>query len=162
MNRDTEVFVAFDTAKKRHAVAVANADRDGEFRYFGEIDSSPAAVQQLIKKLSNRYSKLQFCYEAGPIGYGLYRQVRELGHNCIVVAPGLIPRKAADRVKTNRRDAVTLARLFRAGELTSVWVPDPTHEAIRDLRLRSALLVERLGTQMRLTPYLAASPFLPE
>jgi transposase len=133
MKTDGEVFVAFDTAKKRHAVAVADGHRDGEVRYLGEIDSSPAAVQRLVKKLAGRYSKLQFCYEAGPIGYGLYRQIRELGHNCIVIAPGLIPKKPADRVKTNRRDASTLARLFRAGELTSVWVPEPIHEAIRDL-----------------------------
>ena len=133
MKRDSEVFVALDTAKKRHAVAIADSERHGEVRYFGEIDSSPAAVQRLIKNLSDRYGTLQFCYEAGPVGYGLYRQIRELGHNCIVVAPGLIPRKPADRVKTNRRDAVALARLFRAGELTSVWVPDPIHEAIRDL-----------------------------
>jgi transposase len=133
MKRHSEVFVALDTAKKRHAVAIADGEPHGEVRYFGEIDSAPAAVQRLIKKLSDRYGTLQFCYEAGPVGYGLYRQILELGHNCIVVAPGLIPKKPADRVKTNRRDAVALARLFRAGELTSVWVPDPIHEAIRDL-----------------------------
>src|SRR6266404_7536447 len=77
--------------------------------------------------------KKHFCYEAGPTGYGLYRQVRALGHNCSVVAPSLIPKKSGERVKTNRRDAVSLARLFRAGELTSVWVPDAIHEAVRDL-----------------------------
>src|SRR5260370_4320195 len=87
----------------------------------------------MIRKLAGRYEKPDFCYEAGPTGYGLYRQVRALGHNCSVVAPSLIPKKSGERVKTNRRDAVSLARLFRAGELTSVWVPDPTHEAIRDL-----------------------------
>lgn len=73
------------------------------------------------------------CYEAGPCGYGDYRQITRLGHHCTVVAPGLIPRKATDRVKTDRRDALTLARLHRAGELTAVWVPDQDQEAMRDL-----------------------------
>src|SRR6516165_10614504 len=80
-----------------------------------------------------------FCYEAGPTGYGLYRQVRALGHDCIVVAPSLVPKRPGERVKTNRRDAVTLARLLRAGDLTPVWVPDAVHEAVRDLvRARTA------------------------
>ncbi len=120
-------------------MAIADSGRDGEVRYFGEIDSSPATVAKVLGKLSARYAKLHICYEAGPTGYGLYRQVKALGHHCTVVAPSLIPRKPGDRVKTNRRDAVTLARLFRAGELTSVWVPDPVHEAVRDLvRAREA------------------------
>jgi transposase len=93
----------------------------------------------VIGKLAARYTRLHVCYEAGPTGYGLYRQVKALGHDCTVVAPSLIPRKPGERVKTNRRDAVTLARLFRAGELTSVWVPDAVHEAVRDLaRAREA------------------------
>ena len=87
----------------------------------------------MIRKLARRYEKLYFCYEAGPTGYGLYRQVRALGHDCIVVAPSLVPKRPGERVKTNRRDAVTLARLLRAGDLTPVWVPDTVHEAVRDL-----------------------------
>ena len=135
----SEAFVGFDTAKNKHAVAIADSGRDGEVRYFGEIDSSPATVAKVLGKLSARYAELHICYEARPTGYGLYRQVKALGHHCTVVAPSLIPRKPGDRVKTNRRDAVTLARLFRAGELTSVWVPDPVHEAVRDLvRARGA------------------------
>ncbi len=133
MKQYSEAFIGFDTAKKKHAVAIADVGREGEIRYLGEIDSSPAAVERMIRKLAGRYEELHFCYEAGPTGYGLYRQVRALGHNCSVVAPSLIPKKSGERVKTNRRDAVTLARLFRAGELTSVWVPDAIHEAIRDL-----------------------------
>jgi transposase len=85
---------------------------------------------------------LHFCYEAGPTGYGLYRQILALGHVCTVVAPSLIPRRPGDRVKTNRRDAQTLARLLRAGELTAVWVPDETHEAVRDLVRTRAAAVE--------------------
>jgi transposase len=90
-------------------------------------------VERLIRKLVGRYGKLHFCYEAGPTGYGLYRQIEALGHTCLVVAPALIPKGPGERVKTNRRDAVTLARLHRAGELTGVWVPDAVHEALRDL-----------------------------
>src|SRR6202163_3088771 len=139
MKQYSEAFVGFDTAKKKHAVAIADVGREGEIRYLGEIDSSPAAVERMIRKLAGRYEKLHVCYEAGPTGYGLYRQVRALGHDCIVVAPSLIPKKPGERVKTNRRDAVTLARLLRAGELTSVGVPDAVHEAVRDLvRAREA------------------------
>ena len=90
-----------------------------------------------IAKLAERFAKggrrLSFCYEAGPCGYGLYRQLTGLGHNCIVVAPSLIPVKAGDRVKTDRHDAAILAKLHRGGELTAVWVPDTAHEAMRDL-----------------------------
>ena len=120
MKKYSEAFVGFDTAKKKHAVAIADVGREGEIRYLGEIDSSPVTVERVIGKLAGRYEKLRVCYEAGPTGYGLYRQVRALGHECSVVAPSLIPRKPGERIKTNRRDAVTLARLFRAGELTAV------------------------------------------
>ena len=139
MKEYSEAFIGFDTAKKKHAVAIADVGREGEIRYLGEIDSSPLTIERMIRKLAGRYEKLHFCYEAGPTGYGLYRQVRGLGHDCTVVAPSLIPKKSGERVKTNRRDAVSLARLFRAGELTSVWVPDTVHEAVRDLvRAREA------------------------
>ena len=133
MKEYSEAFIGFDTAKKKHAVAIADVGREREIRYLGEIDSSPLTIERMIRKLAGRYEKLHFCYEAGPTGYGLYRQVRGLGHDCSVVAPSLIPKKSGERVKTNRRDAVSLARLFRAGELTSVWVPDTVHEAVRDL-----------------------------
>jgi transposase len=97
MKMGSEVFIAFDTAKRKHAVAIADAGRDGEVRFIGDIDSSPGAAERVIKKLAGRYAKLQFCYEAGPTGYGSYRQIRALGHDCIVVAPALIPKKAARR-----------------------------------------------------------------
>lgn len=139
MGEYSEAFVAFDTAKVKHSVAIADSGRSGEVRFLGEVSSSPTTVARLIDKLAGRYKKLHVCYEAGPTGYGLYRQMRELGHDCTVVAPSLIPKRAGERVKTNRRDAVTLARLLRAGELTPVWVPDATHEAVRDLvRAREA------------------------
>jgi transposase len=133
MKKYSGAFVGFDTAKRKHAVAVAEGGRDGEIRYLGEIDSSPATVEKVLGKLAQRHTKLHVCYEAGPTGYGLFRQVKALGHDCTVVAPSLIPKKPGERIKTNRRDAVTLARLLRAGELTPVWVPDAVHEAVRDL-----------------------------
>jgi transposase len=134
-----EAFVAFDVAKMKHAVAVAEGGRGGEVRFLGEIENRPATIERTIKKLAGKYDCLHVCFEAGPTGYGLYRQVRDLGHDCMVVAPALIPKRPGERVKTNRRDAVTLARLHRAGELTGVWVPDVVHEAVRDLvRARDA------------------------
>ena len=139
MGYHSEAFIGIDTAKLRNAVAVAEAGRRGEVRYQGEVDTSEAATRKLVAGLAARYCKLTFCYEAGPTGYGLQRLIESLGHSCIVVAPSLIPKKAGDRVKTNRRDAEGLARLLRAGELTAVWVPDARHEAMRELtRARDA------------------------
>jgi transposase len=134
-----EAFVAFDVAKIKHAVAVADSGRAGEVRFVGEIENRPVTIERTIRKLAKRYDRLHVCFEAGPTGYGLYRQVRDLGHDCMVVAPALIPKRSGERIKTNRRDAVTLARLHRAGELSAVWVPDIVHEAVRDLvRARQA------------------------
>src|SRR5215212_7399158 len=124
MKKSGVAFIGIDTAKLKNAVAVAEAGRDGEVRYLGEFENTPDAVAQLMRKLASRYERLHVCYEAGPTGYGLYRQIQALGHECIVVAPSLIPRRTGERVKTNRRDAQSLARLLRAGELTAVWVPD--------------------------------------
>ena len=139
MINHSEAFVAFDTSKLSNAVAIAEGDRSGEVRYLGEIETSGAATGKLVKKLAAKYERLTFCYEAGPTGYGLYRQIKSLGHACLVAAPSLIPTKPGDRVKTNRRDALSLAKLLRAGELTAVWVPDARHEAMRDLsRARGA------------------------
>ncbi len=139
MNDHISAFVAFDTSKLRNAVAIAEAGRLGEVRFFGEIDNTAEATAKLVKKLTAKYERLAFCYEAGPTGYGLYRQITDLGQECMVVAPSLIPKKPGDRVKTNRRDALGLAKQLRAGELTAVWVPDSRHEAMRELtRARGA------------------------
>ncbi len=115
------------------AVCVAEAGRDGEVRFMGELPNDPAALDKLVFRLVRGGRTLRFAYEAGPCGYGVYRQLRDRGHDCVVVAPSLIPRKPGERIKTDRRDATALARLHRAGELTPVWVPEPEHEAMRDL-----------------------------
>jgi transposase len=139
MTEHSVTYVALDTSKLHNAVAIAEAGREGEIRYLGEIDTSREATAKLVRKLAGKYARLSFCYEAGPTGYGLYRQITSLGHDCIVVAPSLIPQKPGNRVKTNRRDALSLVRQLRAGDLTAVWVPDAHHEAVRDLtRARGA------------------------
>lgn len=139
----SEAFVGLDTSKLRNSVAIAEGGRNGEVRFLGEIDNTPAAVGKLVRKLAAKYDRVTFCYEAGPTGYGVYRQITALGHECIVAAPSLIPKKPGDRVKTNRRDAVSLAKLLRAGDLTPVWVPDRRHEAMRELtRARETAMMD--------------------
>lgn len=124
--------VGLDVHKETIAVAIAEAG-DGEVRFYGEIANTPEAVAKLVRQLSKGHARVSWCYEAGPCGYGIHRQLLDLGQHCQVVAPSLIPKKVGDRVKTDRRDALGLARLHRAGELTPVWVPDGVQEALRDL-----------------------------
>src|SRR6516225_5623600 len=152
MSDCSEVFVGIDTSKLRNAVAIADGGRDGEVRFLGEIENSEAATAKLVRKLAAQYQRLTFCYEAGPTGYGLHRQIESLGYECIVAAPSLIPKRPGDHVKTNRRDAVNLAKLLRAGELTAVWVPDERHEAMRDLsRARQAAKKDLRGKRQQIS-----------
>lgn len=127
------IHVGIDVSKAKLAVAIAGGGVRDEVLSLGTFENTPASVDRLLKKLSGRGASVSVCYEAGPTGYGLYRQVRAFGFECCVVAPSLIPVRAGERVKTDRLDAIRLARLLRAGELTPIWVPDETHEAMRDL-----------------------------
>ena len=158
-------YIGLDTHKDTIAVAVADAGQ-GKPRYYGEIANTPEAVAKLVKKLSPQGEVLSFCYEAGPCGYGIYRQLTHLGHACAVVAPSLIPTKPGDRVKTDRRDSESLARLHRAGELTAVWVPGPEQEAVRDLtRAREDIKALELQAKQRLSAFLlrqGGCPLRPE
>ena len=155
MGNHSEAFVAFDTSKLRNAVAIADGGRAGEVRFVGEIENTGPATAKLVRKLSAKYERLTFCYEAGPTGYGLYRQIKNLGHECLVVAPSLIPKKPGDRVKTNRRDAVSLAKLLRADELTAVWVPDRGHEAMRDLtRARETAMMDLRSKRQQVSAFM--------
>src|SRR5437879_13273473 len=122
-------FVGLDVHAETIAIAVA--EQDGEVRSLGIIPNREDSVRKLVRKLGP-VEQLRFCYEAGPTGYALYWQLTRMGAKCEVVAPTLVPVKAGDRVKTDRRDALKLARNYRAGELTPVWVPDAAHEALRD------------------------------
>ena len=138
-------FVGMDVHKATIAVAVAEGVRGGEVRQLGIFPNRAEVIAKLAGRLAGDGRELSFCYEAGPCGYGLQRQLEGLGHACVVVAPSLIPSKPGDRVKTDRRDALSLAKLHRAGELTAVWVPDAAHEAMRDLVRARATAVRVLG-----------------
>src|SRR5204862_4354516 len=151
----SEAFVGIDTSKLHNSVAIADAGRGGEVRFVGEIENTATATAKLVRKLAGKYERLTFCYEAGPTGYELYRQIKGVGHECMVVAPSLIPRKPGDRLKTNRRDAVGLAKLLRAGELTAVWVPDRHHEAMRDLtRARDTAVDDLRSKRQQISAFL--------
>ena len=129
--KDT-LFVGLDVHKETISVAVAKWDRN-DAESLGTIPNDPQAVAKLLRKLKCPADQLHFCYEAGPCGYHLHRQLTKAGAKCDVVAPSLVPQKAGDRVKTDRRDGQKLARNLRNGELTPIWVPDEKHEALRDL-----------------------------
>jgi transposase len=148
---DRITYIGLDVHKADIVVAVAEGGLRGEVRDYGRIVNTPAALERLARKLGHDGVKLRFCYEAGPCGYGIQRQLSALGHECVVVAPSLIPKRAGDRIKTDRRDAASLARLDRAGELTPVWVPDAGHEAMRDLvraRLDAVQALRRARQQL--------------
>jgi len=128
----TTSFIGLDVHKDSIFISIAEEGRDAPIRFLGTIPNLPDEIGKLARKLS-QHGALDFCYEAGGCGYNIHRQLTGLGHKCMVVAPSMIPRKPNERIKTDRRDSQKLAILHRAGDLTAVWVPDPTHEAIRDL-----------------------------
>src|SRR5438874_7400351 len=145
-------FIGLDVHAETIAVAVA--EPDGEVRSLGGIPNRPESIEKLMKKLGPR-EQLRVCYEAGPTGYVVYWQLTALHVACEVVAPTLVPIKSGDRVKTDRRDALKLARSYRAGDLTPVWVPDVAHEALRDLvRAREAAKKDQLRARHRLGKFL--------
>ena len=150
---DFSTFIGMDVHKETIAVAIAG--KQGAPRYYGEIANTAEALTKLIKKAVPARGRAVFCYEAGPCGYGIYRQITDIGYRCDVVAPSMIPKKAGDRVKTDWRDAVSLTRLHRAGELTAVWVPDQQQEAMRDLsRLREDMKSMERRARQRLSGFL--------
>ncbi|MCP5080381.1 MAG: IS110 family transposase [Alphaproteobacteria bacterium] len=156
------IFAGLDVHKRTIAVALAVLDGNGngEVREYGQIGNTPEALKRLVRKLDGEAVELRFCYEAGPCGYGIQRQLSAAGYECIVVAPSLIPRKPGDRIKTDRRDALNLARLYRAGELTAVWVPDEAHEAMRDLvRARLAAVRSLRHARQQLSGFLLRHGF---
>jgi transposase len=141
------LYVGLDVHKNSMDVAIAATD--GEVRHYGRIDGDLKSLDKVIRKLQSKGSEFHFAYEAGPCGYQVYRHLTAKGYSCLVAAPALIPRRPGDRIKCDRRDALTLARLFRAGELTAIRVPDVDDEAMRDLtRAREdAVNVERAAKQ---------------
>jgi transposase len=145
-------FIGLDVHAETIAVAVA--EPNGEVRSLGIIPNRSASIGKLVKRLGAP-EQLRVCYEAGPTGYVVYWQLTGLGVRCEVVAPTLVPVKPGDRVKTDRRDALKLARCYRGGDLTPVWVPDAAHEALRDLvRAREAAKKDQLRARHRLGKFL--------
>jgi transposase len=147
-------YIGLDVHKA--TIAVAIADEAGAPTSYGSIPNDPSAVRTLMTRLGDdRQLEVRVAYEAGPTGYTLHRQLTRLGISCIVVAPSLIPKRAGDKVKTDRRDALKLARLLRSGDLTPVWVPDEAHEALRNLvRARADAKADQLRAKHRLSKFL--------
>jgi transposase len=153
MSKYTKI-VALDQHQDSITVAIAEPGPQAP-RLYGQIASTPAALSQLARRLDDGQSHLRFCYEAGPCGYGAYRQLTAMGHDCTVVAPSLIPRRPGERIKTDRRDALRLAQQHRSGELTPVWVPGVEQEAVRDLvRCREDLQQTTRQLRQRLQGFL--------
>jgi transposase len=150
------LYVGLDTDKRQIDVSVAEGLPGGEVRYVGKIANTAASLDRMVKQLGKGGAALLVCYEAGPCGYGIYRRLNgKAGVSCEVVAPSMTPRRPGDRVKTNRRDSVTLAKLLRAQELTAVWVPDEAHEAMRDLvRARGAAVGDLMRCRQRISGFL--------
>ena len=149
-------YVGLDVHKETIAVAIAEPGR-GEPFYHGEIANKPKTVEKLLAKLGEAYDGglALFCYEAGPCGYALYRQILACGHDCQVVAPSKIPKAPGERIKTDRRDALKLARLLRSGDLTAVWVPDREQEMMRDLsRARDDMKAQERKARQQLNAFL--------
>jgi transposase len=148
-------YIGLDVHKDTISIAIADTVRNGEARFWGTISNDGDQLEKLARQLSAKHRRLGFVYEAGPCGYDVHRRLTAAGHACAVVAPSHIPRKPGDRVKNDHRDAVTLARLARAGELTFVWVPDVVHEAMRDVvRARHAANKDLKAARQRIQSYL--------
>jgi transposase len=155
MSQSSTLYVGLDVHKESISVAYAPEDRGAEVVFVGPIGTRQCDIDKMVRRLHSKAEKLVFAYEAGPCGYVLYRYLEKKGLTCLVVAPSLIPRKAGDRVKTDRRDAQTLARLLRSGDLKSVYVPTVEDEAIRDLsRAREDIVADLKACKARLKSFL--------
>jgi transposase len=155
MHQSSTLYVGLDVHKDSIAVAYVAKDHGAEVIYLGTIGTRHGDIDKLIRNMQSKAKQLVFVYEAGPCGYWLYRYLRKKGYECWVVAPSLLPKKAGDRVKTDRRDAVQLARLMRSGDLTPVYVPTVEDEAIRDLsRAREDAIGDLKTAKFRLKAFL--------
>lgn len=131
MENDSTLYVGLDVHKD--SITVAYALGTGEVELLGKIGTTKTDIDRLCTRLQPKARHIRIFYEAGPCGYGLYRQFVQKGFDCLVCAPSLIPKKLGERVKTDRRDAIKLVRSLRAGDLSAVYVPSVEDEAFRDL-----------------------------
>jgi transposase len=155
MTQSSTLYIGLDVHKDSIAVAYVAQDHDAEVTFLGTMGTRQCDIDHLIRKMQSKAKHLVFVYEAGPCGYWLYRYLTKKGHVCWVVAPSLIPKKTGDRVKTDRRDAIQLARLMRSGDLTPVYVPTVEDEALRDLtRAREDALRDLKSAKFRLKAFL--------
>jgi transposase len=155
MQQSRTLDVGLDVHKDSLAVASVGKEHHAEFVSLGNMGTRQCDIDKLVRRLQSKSKPLVFVYEAGPCGYWLYRYLTKKGQVCWVVAPSLIPKKPGDRVKTNRRDAITLARLMRSGDLTPVYVPQVEDEAMRDLcRAREDAIHDRKAAKFRLKAFL--------
>jgi transposase len=146
-------YIGLDVHKA--SISVAIAEESGTPTSYGKVDNEPSAMRKLMTRLGGPEVELRVAYEAGPTGYALHRQLTSLGIDCMVVAPSLIPTQPGNKVKTDKRDALKLARLLRSGDLTPVWVPDEAHEALRNLvRARADAKADQLRAKHRLSKFL--------
>jgi transposase len=155
---DNNTFIGMDVHKNSIDIAIAQSGRRGEVLYYGKIDGTLAALDKVVRKLVSKGNRLHFVYEAGPCGYQIYRRLTDQGLDCAVVAPSRIPKPSGKQIKNDRRDALTLARLHRAGELTAVHVPLAEDEAMRDLtRAREDAKADEKKSKQRLLAFLLRS-----
>ena len=152
---NTVKFIGMDVHKKTITIAIAEEGRQNQPRVYGTIANDLGALNKFCRKMVSTSTQIHFAYEAGPCGYGIYRHLNEKGFDCIVAAPSMIPKKSGDRIKNDNRDAVMLARLHRAGDLTAVFVPDAQDEAMRDLsRARGDAVIVAKKAKQRLKAFL--------
>jgi transposase len=151
------LYLGLDVHKDSITIAIAVNGRNGEVRLYGTISNDLHALEKALTKIRQAHggARLEVCYEAGPCGFGIARRLAQLKVACIVVAPSMTPTRSGDRVKTDKRDARKLARLLRAGELTAIYIPESTDEAIRDLcRARTDAVDDRRRSRHRLKGFL--------
>ena len=155
MTHYTTLFVGLDVHRDFISMVYAPGERSAEVVFLGPIGTRQCDVDKLVRTLQSKAQQLRFDYEAGPSGYSLHRYLARKGLDSTMVAPCLIPKNARDRIKTDRRDAVQLARLLRSGDLSPIYVPKPEDEAIRDLsRAREATLLDLKDAKVRLKSFL--------
>lgn len=156
--KNNSTFIGMDVHKNSINIAIAQKDCKGQVRHYGKIEGTLSALDKVVRKLVSKGTPLHFVYEAGPCGYQIYRHLTAQGLNCSVVAPSRVPKQSGNRIKNDRRDALMLARLHRAGELTAVYVPLAEDEAMRDLtRAREDAKGNEKKSKQRLRAFLLRS-----